>query len=202
MDLDGAARGSGLTRWLGLFGAVVLAAGLVTAYGGALRADVSSTWDYCGAGKTIVTVPCRCPERDIQTTWPGEAIVCFSPAPDSAYLMADLGSSAVIVGALLLAVGILLRLGRVGWTWLVIRSALIVVASVVVAGLAGLLTTGPPCLDCPSAPSDPAFAGAAIVAGSAAVVVLAAALLPLGFHFVSRSQSRLKTPQDSADRTV
>jgi hypothetical protein len=129
MGLDGAARGSGLTRWLGLFGAVVLAAGLVTAYGGALRADVSSTWDYCGAGKTIVTVPCRCPERDIQTTWPGEAIVCFSPAPDSAYLMADLGSSAVIVGALLLAVGNLLRLGRVGWTWLVVRSALTVVAS-------------------------------------------------------------------------
>lgn len=201
MGLDGAARGSGLTRWLGLFGAVVLAAGLVTAYGGALRADVSSTWDYCGAGKTIVTVPCRCPERDIQTTW-GEAIVCFSSAPDSASLMADLGSSAVIVGALLLAVGTLLRLGRVGWTWLVIRSALTVVASVVVAGLAGLLTTGPPCLDCPSSPSYPAFAGAAIVAGSAAVVVLAAALLPLGFHFVSRSQSRLKTPQDSADRTV
>jgi hypothetical protein len=149
-----------------------------------------------------VTVPCRCPERDIQTTWPGEAIVCFSPAPDSAYLMADLGSSAVIVGALLLAVGTLLRLGRVGWTWLVIRSALTVVASVVVAGLAGLLTTGPPCLDCPSAPSDPAFAGAAIVAGSAAVVVLVAALLPVGFHLISRSQSRLKTPHDSADRTV
>ena len=62
-----------------------LAAGLVTVYGGVLRADLSSTWDYCGAGKTIVTVPCRCPERDIQTTWPGEAIVCFSRAPDSAY---------------------------------------------------------------------------------------------------------------------
>jgi hypothetical protein len=201
MGLDGAARGSGLTRWLGLFGAVVLAAGLVTAYGGALRADVSSTWDYCGAGKTIVTVPCRCPERDIQTTW-GEAIVCFSSAPDSASLMADLGSSAVIVGALLLAVGTLLRLGRVGWTWLVIRSALTVVASVVVAGLAGLLTTRPPCLDCPSSPSYPAFAGAAIVAGSAAIVVLAAALIPLGFRLISRSQSRLKTPHDSADRTV
>jgi hypothetical protein len=202
MGLDGAARGSGLTRWLGLFGAVVLAAGLVTASGGALRANVSSTWDYCGAGKTIVTVPCHCPDRDIQTIWPGEAIVCFSPAPDSAYLMADLGSSAVIVGALLLAVGTLLRLGRVGWTWLVVRSALTVVASAVVAGLAGLLTTGPPCLDCPSAPSDPAFAGAAIVAGSAALVVLAAALLPLGFRLVSRSQSQLKTPHDSADRTV
>src|SRR3979409_414388 len=119
MSLAGAARGSRLTRWLGLFGAVVLAAGLVTAYGGALRADLSSTWDYCGTGKTIVTVPCRCPERDIQTTWPGEAIVCFSQAPDSAYLMADLGSSAVIVGALLLAVGTLLRLGRVGGTLLV-----------------------------------------------------------------------------------
>jgi hypothetical protein len=202
MDLDGAARGSGLTRWLGLFGAVVLAAGLVTAYGGALRADVSSTWDYCGAGKTIVTVPCRCPERTIQTTWPGEAIVCFSPAPDSASLMADLGSSAAIVGALLLALGNLLRLGRVGWTWLVVRSALTVVASVVIAGLAGLLTAGPPCLDCPSSPSYPTFARAAIVAGSAAVIVLAAALIPLGFGLISRSQSRLKTPHDPADRTV
>jgi hypothetical protein len=199
MGLDGAARGSGLTRWLGLFGAVVLAAGLVTAYSGAVRADLSSTWNYCGAGKTIVTVPCRCPERDIQTTWPGEAIVCFSPAPDSAYSMADLGSSAVIVGALLLAVGTLLRLGRVGWTWLVIRSALTMVAVVFVAGLAGLLTSGPPCLDCPSAPSDPAFAGAATVTGSAAVVVLAAALLPLGFRLVRRS--RLKAARSSADRT-
>src|SRR3979409_2334279 len=123
MSLAGAARGSGLTRWLGLFGAVVLAAGLVTAYGGALRADVSSAWDYCGAGKTIRPGPCRCPERDIQTTW-GKAIVCFSSAPDSASLMADLGSSAVIVGALLLAVGNLLRIGRVGWTWLGIRAAL------------------------------------------------------------------------------
>jgi hypothetical protein len=202
MDLNGAAHGSGLTRWLGLFGAVVLAAGLVTAYGGVLRADVSSAWDYCGAGKTIVTVPCRCPEGDIKTTWSPESIACFSPAPDSASLMADLGSSAVIVGALLLAVGTLLRLGRVGRTWLVVRSALTVVASVVVAGLAALLSAGPPCLDCPSSPSDPAFARAAIVAGSAAVVVLAAALIPLGFHLVSRSQSRLKTPHDSADRTV
>jgi hypothetical protein len=184
-----------------LFGAVVLAAGLVTAYGGVLRADVSSAWDYCGAGKTIVTVPCHCPERDIQTTWPG-SIVCFSPAPNSAYSMADLGSSAVIVGALLLAVGTFLRLGRVGGKWLVIRSALTVVASLFVAGLAALLTSGPPCLDCPSAPSYPAFAGAAIIAASAAIVVLAAALLPLGFRLVSRSQSRLKAPHDSADRTV
>jgi hypothetical protein len=201
MGFDGAARGSGLTRWLGLLGAVVLAAGLVTALGGVFRADVSSAWDYCGAVETIETVPCRCPEQDIQTTW-GEAIVCFSRAPDSASFMADLGSIAVIVGALLLAVGNLLRLGRVGWRWLVIRSALTVVASLVVAGLAGLLATGPPCLDCPSSPSDPAFAGAAIVAWTAAVVVLAAALLPLGFRLVSRSQSRLKTPHDPADRTV
>src|ERR1700681_4012985 len=124
MGLGGAARGSGWTRWLGLFGAVVLAAGLATAYGGALRANLSSAWDYCGAGNTIVTVPCRCPERDIQTTWPGEAIVCFSPAPDSAHSMADLGSSALIGGALLMVLGTLLRRGRVGWTWLVIRSAL------------------------------------------------------------------------------
>src|ERR1700682_117605 len=101
MDLKGAARGSRLMQCRGLFGAVVLVAVLVTAYGGALRADVSSAWDYCGAGKTIVTVPCRCPERDIQTTW-GKAIVCFSSAPDSASLMADLGSGAVFVGALLL----------------------------------------------------------------------------------------------------
>jgi hypothetical protein len=199
MGLDGAARGSGWTRWLGWFGAVVLAAGLATAYGGALRADLSSTWDYCGAGTTTVTVPCRCPEREIQTTWPGGAIVCFSPAPDSAYSMADLGSGAVIVGALLMAVGTLLRRGRVGWTWLVTRSALTVVASVFVAVLAGLLTSGPPCLDCPSAPSDPAFAGAAIVTGSAAVVVLAAAVLPLGFRMVSRS--RPEAARSSADGT-
>ena len=191
-----------MTRWLGLFGAVVLAAGLVTAYGGVLRADVSSAWDYCGAGRTIVTVPCRCPEGYIQQAWSPESIVCFSRAPDSAALMADLGSGAVIVGALLLAVGTFLRLGRVGRRWLVIRSALTVVASLVVAGLAGLLATGPPCLDCPSSPSDPAFAGAAIVSGTAAVVVLAAALLPLGFRLVSRSLSRLKTPHDSADTTV
>jgi hypothetical protein len=201
MGLDGAARGSGCTRWLGLFGVIVLAVGLVTAYGGALRADLSSTWDYCGAGKTIVTVPCRCPERDIQTTWPGEAIVCFSRAPDSAYSMVDLGSAAVIMGALILALGTLLRLGRVGWTWLVIRSALTVVASVFVAALAGLLTSGPPCLDCPSAPSDPAFSGAAIVTGSAAVVVLAAALLPLGFRVVSLWRSRLNAAPSSADGT-
>jgi hypothetical protein len=76
------------------------------------------------------------------------------------------------------------------------------VASVVVAGLAAVLTTGPPCTDCPSAPSYPAFAGAAIAAGIAAVVVLAAAVLPLGFRLVSRSQSRLNRPHDSADRTV
>jgi hypothetical protein len=202
MDLDGAARGSGLTRWLGLFGAVVLAAGLVTAFGGVLRADISSDWDYCGAGRTIVTVPCHCREGYIQQAWSPESIVCFSRAPDSASLMANLGSGAVIVGAILLAVGTLLRLGRVGWTWLVIRSALTVWASLVVAGLAVLLTTGPPCLDCPSSPSDPAFAGAAIVAGSAAVVVLATALLPLGFRWGSRSQSRLKTPHDPADRTA
>jgi hypothetical protein len=40
------------------------------------------------------------------------------------------------------------------------------------------------------------------VDGSAAVIVLAAALIPLGFGLISRSQSRLKTPHDSADRTV
>jgi hypothetical protein len=201
MGLDGAARGSGLTRWLGLFGAVVLAAGLVTAYGGAWRADLSSMWNYCGAGNTIVPEPCHCPEQDIQTTWPG-SIVCFTPAPDSAYSMADLGSGAVMVGALLLAVGTLLRIGRVGWTWLVIRSALTVVASVFVAGLAVVLTSGPLCVDCPSSPSYPAFAGAAIVAGIAAVVVLAAAVLPLGFRLVPRPQPRLEAPHDSADRTV
>src|ERR1700716_2579188 len=135
MDLNGAARGPGWTRWLGLFGAVVLAAGLVTAYGGVLRADVGAAWDYGGAGKTIVTVPCRCPEGDIQTTWAPESIVCFSPAPDTASLMADLGSSAVIVGALLLAVGTFLRLGRVGRTWLGIRAALTLVAGGGVGGV-------------------------------------------------------------------
>ncbi len=171
-----------------MLGAVVLAAGLVTAYGGVFRADVSSAWDYCGAGKTNMTLPCRCPERDIQTTWPGDAIVCFSPAPDSAYSLADLGSSAVIVGALLLLLGTLLRRRGVGRTWLVIRSALTVVASLLVAGLAVVLASGPPCLDCPSSPSYPAFAVAALVAGSAAIVVLAAALLPLGFRVLSRSQ--------------
>jgi hypothetical protein len=116
--------------------------------------------------------------------------------------MADLGSVAVIVGAILLAVGILVRLGRVGGRWLVIRSALTVAASAFAGGLAGLLSAGPPCLDCPSSPSDPAFAGAALAAGSAAVVMLAAALLPLGFRVVMGSQSRPEAPHDSADRTV
>jgi len=190
MGLDDAARGSGFTRWLGLLGVVVLAAGLVTAYGGALRADASSAWDYCGAGKTIVPVPCRCPDGDIQTTWSAESIVCFSPAPVSAYTMADLGSAAVMLGALIVLVGYLLRLGRVGWTWLLIRSALTVVASLFVAGLAVLLSSGPLCVDCPSSPAYPAFAGPAILAGSAAVVVLAAALLPLGFRLVTRRADR------------
>lgn len=172
------------TRWLGSIGGVILAGGLVTAYGGVLRADLNSAWDYCGAGKTIVTVPCRCPEQDIQTTWPGGEIVCFSRAPDAATSLADLGSVAVLVGALMLAVGIFLRLGRVRRTWLVIRSVLTLVASAFVAGLAGLLVSGPPCLDCPSSPSDPGFVGAAIAAGIAAVVVLAAAVIPLGFRIV------------------
>jgi hypothetical protein len=183
MGLDGSARKLGWTRWLGLFGAIVFAGGLLTAFGGAGRADLSSTWAYCGA------TPCRCPERDHQTIWPGEEIVCFSPAPDSAYSMADLGSVAVMVGALIVLVGNLLRLRRVGWTWLVMRSGLTVVASGFVAVLAGLLAGPPPCSDCPSAPSDPAFSGAAIATGLAAVVVLAAALLPLGLRMVkSRSQ--------------
>jgi hypothetical protein len=199
MGLDGAARGSGWTRWLGLFGALVLAAGLVTAYGGALRAEMSSGWEYCGAGQTIVTAPCRCPDRDIQTTW-GDSIVCFSQAPDSAFSMANLGSGAVLAGALLLAVGTFLRLGSVGRRWLVIRSALTVVASVVVAGLAGVLTSGPLCVDCPSSPSDPGFSGAALVVGFAAIVVLAAALLPLGWR-VLNSRSLLKAVGDSADGT-
>jgi hypothetical protein len=188
MRLDGAARRSRWTRWLGLFGAVVLAAGLVTAYSGVFGADVSSAWDYCGAGQTNATVPCSCPERDIPATWPGDEIVCFTPAPDSAYWLADLGSSAVILGAILLLFGTLLRFRRVGRTWLVIRSALTVVASLFVAGLAVVLTSGPPCLDCPSSPSDPAFAVAGLAAGSAAIVVLAAALVPLGFRVLSRSQ--------------
>jgi hypothetical protein len=195
MALHGAARGSGLTRWLGLLGAVVLAAGLVTAYYGAFGGELGSTWNYCGASQTIVTVPCRCPEQDIQTTWPGDAIVCFSRAPDLAYSMADLGSGAVMVGAILLAVGTLLNLGRVERTWLVIRSALAVVASVLAAGLAGLLISGPLCVDCPSSPRDPAFAGAAIAAGIAAVVGLAAALLPLAFRLARRD-----APYDSAGR--
>jgi hypothetical protein len=179
-------RGSGLTRWLGVLGAVVLAAGLFAAYAGVVSAEVSSVWNYCGAA------PCRCPELDIQTTWPDGSIVCFTPAPDSAYSMANLGAGAAIVGALLVAAGALLRLSRVGWTWLVIRSSLTLVASVFVAGLASLLTSGPPCLDCPSSPSYPAFAGAATVVGFAAVVMLVAALVPLGFRLVSRSQSRVR----------
>jgi hypothetical protein len=200
MGLDGSARKSGWTRWLGLFGAIVFAGGLLTVYGGAGRAELSSTWDYCGATTTSVTVPCRCPDGDRQTIWPGQSIVCFSPAPDSAYSMADVGSAAVIVGALIVLVGNLLRLGRVGWTWLVIRSALTVVASLFVAGLAALLASPPPCLDCPSAPSDPAFSEAALVMGFAAVVVLAAAFVPLGLHVV-RSRSQLKAVRDSADRS-
>jgi hypothetical protein len=103
--------------------------------------------------------------------------------------MADLGSAAVMVGALIAVVGNLLRFRRVGWTWLVIRSALTVVASLFVTALAVLLASPPPCLDCPSAPNDPAFSGAAVVTGLAAVVVLAAALLPPGLRIVgSRSQ--------------
>ena len=180
---------------------MVLSAGLVTAYGGALRAYAGSAWDYCGAGKTIVTVPCRCPEGDIQTTWSAESIVCFSPAPDSAYTMADLGSATAMLGALIVLVGYLLRLGRVGWTWLVIRSALTVVASLFVAGLAVLLSSGPLCVDCPSSPAYPAFAGPAIVAGLAAVVVLAAAFLPLGLRVIG-SRSRPTTVGESADRTT
>jgi hypothetical protein len=107
-----------------------------------------------------------------------------------------------MVGALLLAVGTFLSLRRVGRTWLVIRSALTAVVSVLVAGLAGVMTSGPLCVDCPSSPSDPGFAGAAIIAGIAAVVVLAAALLPLGFRLVRRPQSRLEAPHDSAGRRV
>jgi hypothetical protein len=165
-----------------LLGAIVLVVGLLSAFSGAGRADLSSTWEYCGATTTSVTVPCRCPERDLETTWPG-SIVCFSRAPDSAYSMADLGSAAIIVGALILAAGNVLRYRRVGSRWLVIRSALTVVASVFVAAVAALLAGPPPCTDCPSAPSDPGFAGAAIATGIAAVVVLVAALLPLGFRF-------------------
>ena|SRR5437879_328236 len=194
MGLDGSARKSGWTRWLGLFGAIVLAAGTLSAFGGAGREDVTSAWDYCGATTTSVTEPCRCPAQDHQTIWPGNGIVCFSPAPDPAYAMADLGSAAVMVGALIVLVGNLLRLWRVGWTWLVIRSALTVMASGFVATVAALLASPPPCLDCPSAPSDPAFTGAAIVMGLAGVVVLAAAVLPLGLR-VARS------PAQSADGT-
>src|SRR6266550_6237770 len=188
MGLDGSVRKSGWTRWLGLFGALVLAAGLLSAFVGAGREDVTSAWDYCGAA------PCRCPAQDHQTIWPGNEIVCFSPAPDPAYLMANLGSAAVMVGALIVLVGNLLRLWRVGWTWLVIRSALTVMASGFVAAVAALLASPPPCLDCPSAPSDPAFSGAAIVMRLAAVVVLAAGLLPLGLRIA-------RSPTQSADRT-
>jgi hypothetical protein len=201
MGLDGTARLSGWTRWLGLFGAIVLAAGLVAAYDGVGGADLSSAWNYCGETTTSVAVPCHCPQRDHQTSWPGGSIVCFTPAPDAAYLMADLGSAAVIAGALMLAAGNLLWHRRVGWRWLVIRSAITVVASVFVAALAALLAGPPPCVDCPSAPSDPAFASAAAVSGSAAVVVLVAALLPLGFRVVSRSRSPLKGARGSAGGT-
>jgi hypothetical protein len=191
MGLDGFARKFGWTRWLGLLGAIVFAGGLLMVYSGAGRAELSSAWDYCGAITTTVTTPCRCPDGDRQAIWPGESIVCFTPAPDSAYSMADVGSAAVIVGALIVAVGNLLRFLLVGWRWLVIRSALTVVASLFVAALAALLASPPLCLDCPNSPSDPAFWGAAIVMGFAAVVMLVAALLPLRLRMVrSRSQPK------------
>ena len=191
MGLDASARKSGWTRWLGLVGAIVFAVGLLAVYSGVGRAELSSAWDYCGALTTSVSTPCRCPAGDHETIWPGNEIVCFTNAPDSAYAMADLGSAAVMVGALIVLLGNLLRLRLVGWTWLVIRSVLTMVASLFVAVLALLLASPPPCLDCPSAPSDPAFAGAAIVAGIAAVVMLASALLPLGLRMVG-SRSQLK----------
>jgi hypothetical protein len=174
-----------------LFGAIVLAVGLLSAFGGAGREEISSAWDYCGALTTSVsTTPCRCPAGYHQTIWPGNGIVCFSNAPDSAYAMADLGSAAAMVGALMVLVGNLLRFRRVGWTWLVIRSVLTVVASLIAAAVAVFLASPPLCLDC-SAPSDPAFSRAAVVTGLAAVVVLAAALLPLGLRIVG-SRSELK----------
>src|SRR5438309_9878283 len=104
MGLDGSARKSGWTRWLGLFGAIVLAAGLLSACVGVGREGVTSAWDYCGATTTSVTVPCRRPAQDHQTIWPGSGIGCFSPAPAPAYSMADLGSAAGMVGALMLCV--------------------------------------------------------------------------------------------------
>jgi len=175
-----------------LFGAIVVAIGLLSAFGGAGREEISSAWDYCGAlSPTVSTTPCRCPAAYHQTIWPGNGIVCFSNAPDSAYSMATLGSAAVMVGALIALVGNLLWFRRIGWRWLVIRSVLTVVASLVVAALAVFLASPPLCLDCPSAPSDPAFAGAAVVTGLAAIVVLAAALLPLGLRIV-RPRSELK----------
>ncbi len=181
-------RKSGWTRWLGLFGAIVVAVGLLSAFGGAGREEISSAWDYCGALTTSVSTPCRCPAGYHQTIWPGDEIVCFSNAPDSAYSMADLGSAAVMVGALMVLVGNFLWFRHVGWTWLVIRSVLTVVASLFAAAVAVFLASPPLCLDC-SAPADPAFSRAALVTGLAAVVVLAAALLPLGLRVVgSRSQ--------------
>jgi len=175
-----------------LFGAIVLAVGFLSASGGVGREEITSAWDYCGALTTSVsTTPCRCPAAYHPTIWPGGEMVCFSNAPDSAYSMADLGSAAVMVGALMVLVGNLLWFRRVGWTWLVIRSVLTVVASLFVAAVAGFLASSPLCLDCPSAPGDPAFAGAAVVTGLAAIVVLAAALVPLGVRMVG-SRSQLK----------
>ncbi len=174
-----------------MFGAIVVAAGLLSAFGGAGREEISSAWDYCGAlTPGVSTTPCRCPAAYHQTIWPGNGIVCFSNAPDSAYSMANVGSAAVMAGALMVLVGNLLWFRRVGWTWLVIRSVLTVVASLFAAAVAVFLASPPLCLDC-SAPSDPAFSMAAVVTGLAAVVVLAAALLPLGLRTVG-SRSQLK----------
>jgi len=176
-----------------LFGAIVVAIGLLSAFGGAGREEISSAWDYCGAlTPSVSTTPCRCPAAYHPTIWPGSGIVCFSNAPDSAYSMADLGSAAVMVGALMALVGNLLWFRHVGSTWLVIRSVLTVVASLLVAAVAVFLASPPLCLDCPSSPGDPAFAGATVVTALGAVVVLAAALLPLGLRF-GGSRSQLKT---------
>ena len=176
-------------RVLGPIGALILAAGFMTSCSGAVRAELSSNWRYCGEGRPAQTGRCMCLQGEITDTWWNTDTVCFTSAPASALAMANLGSGALLVGSLMLLSSVLLRLRRAGMTWLVVRSVLIGCATVGLVGLAELLVSGPPCLDCPSSPGDPGFSAAAIVTATAAVLVLGAAVVPVGFRIANRSRA-------------